>query len=73
MATRDVLEAKFEMHEKQCVTDKTALWGKLNSMDNKLWVIAGATIINLLVLVGYLATEGTPWEPRTVLADRSQP
>lgn len=72
MATKDVLEAKFEMHEKQCVTDKQALWAKLDSIDNKLWIIGGAVIINLMVLVGYLITEGTPWEPKTVIADRGE-
>ncbi len=72
MAKDEVLEARFDMHEKQCVTDKSALWAKLDSMDNKLWVIAGATIINLLVLVGYLVVEGTPWEPKTIVADRGE-
>jgi hypothetical protein len=72
MAKDEVLEARFEMHEKQCVTDKTALWNKLDSIDNKLWIIGGAVIINLLVLVGYLITEGTPWEHKTVVVDRGE-
>ena len=72
MAKDSVLEARFDMHEKQCVVDKQALWSKLDSIDNKLWIIGGAVIINLLVLVGYLVTEGTPWEPKTVIADRGE-
>ena len=72
MAKDSVLEARFDMHEKQCVTDKSALWARLDSINNKLWVIAGAVILNLLVMIGYLATEGTPWEPRTVLAGRGE-
>lgn len=72
MAAKDVLEARFDMHEKQCVVDKQALWAKLDSIDNKLWIIGGAVIINLMVLVGYLITDGVPWQPKTVLADRGE-
>ncbi len=74
MPAKSVIEARFDMHEEQCKTDKQALWGKLESIDNKLWVIAGATIMNLIVLVGYLATEGPPWANNATaqLADRGE-
>lgn len=67
------LETDLKGHKDQCVTDKLEIKGRFDSIDNKLWAIIGATIINLLVIIGYLVTQGTPWEQtQTIIADRGE-
>ena len=73
MAKDQVLEARFEMHEKQCVIDKQALHTRLDAIDTKLWALIVAVVIQLFAVIGYLVTEGTPWEhPNTIIADRGE-
>lgn len=65
------LETGLENHKTQCVTDKLEIKSRFDSIDNKLWVVMGAAILNLLTIIGYLVTQGTPWEQtQTVIADR---
>ncbi len=73
MAKDSVLEARFDMHEKQCVTDKSALNARLDAIDTKLWALLVFVALQLLAGVVYLTIEGRPWdEPKTVLADRGE-
>jgi hypothetical protein len=67
------LETDLKGHKDQCVTDKQEIKGRFDSIDNKLWAIFGAIIMHLVVVVGYLVTQGTPWEPaKTIIADRGE-
>ena len=71
MAKDQVLEARFEMHEKQCVIDKAALHTRLDAIDTKLWALIVAVLVNAFVVIGYLVTEGTPWDTNhAIVADR---
>lgn len=66
------LETDLENHKTQCVVDKLDNKARFDSIDSKLWAIMGAVILNLIVMLGYLVTEGTPWEPKVELADRGE-
>lgn len=73
MAKDSVLEARFNMHEKQCVTDKQEFREQFKSIHNKLWALIIGLLINLGAVVGYLVTQGTPWEQaKTIIADRGE-
>lgn len=61
-----ILEKDVENHKTQCVVDKLDNKHRFDSIDNKLWAIMGAVIIQLVVVVGYLLTNGTPWISQAV-------
>jgi hypothetical protein len=66
------LETDLKGHKDQCVTDKLETKSRFDSIDNKLWAIIAAVVIQLLGAVAYLATEGTPWQPKIEIADRGE-
>lgn len=66
------LFAAFESHRTHCATDKTDMKEELKAINSKLWALLVFVAIQLFALVGYLVIEGTPWEPKTVLADRGE-
>lgn len=66
------LETDLKGHKDQCVTDKQVITQRFDSIDNKLWAIIAAAFIQLIVIIGYLATHGTPWEQRVEIADRGE-
>jgi hypothetical protein len=66
------LETDLKSHKEQCVTDKLEVKGRFDSIDNKLWAIMAAVIVQLVVVIGYLATEGTPWKQTIEIADRGE-
>lgn len=56
------MEAKFDAHAQHCVTDKQENKSRFDSIDNKLWVIMGGIILNLIAAFGFAAYHGFPWE-----------
>lgn len=63
------LETGLDNHKEQCVTDKLEIKGRFDSIDNKLWAIIAAAFLQLIVVIGYLSTQGTPWQPKIEIAD----
>jgi hypothetical protein len=66
------LYAAFESHRTHCATDKSDMKGELRAINGKLWAGLILLVMNLLAFSAYLVAEGTPWEPKTVLADRGE-
>jgi hypothetical protein len=66
------LETDLKGHKDQCVTDKLEIKGRFDSIDNKLWAIIAAAFIQLIVIIGYLTTQGTPWEPKIEIAQMGE-
>ncbi len=56
-----ILETDVENHKTQCVVDKINNKDRFDSIDAKLWAIMGAVVVQLIIVVGYLMTNGTPW------------
>lgn len=64
------LYAAFESHRTHCSTDKADMKEELKAINSKLWALLIFVALQLLAGVVYLTIEGTPWEPKTVIADR---
>jgi len=56
------LETDLHGHKESCVIDKGDMRDQLKAINNKLWGIGAAVVVNLLVLVGYLLANGVPWK-----------
>lgn len=66
------VETDLKGHKEQCVSDKSEIKQRFDSIDNKLWAVIAGIVVHLVVIIGYLVTEGTPWEPKIEIADRWQ-
>ena len=66
------LRAAFESHREHCATDKGDMKGELKAINSKLWALVVAGLLQAIVVIGYFATEGTPWINQAVAADRGE-
>jgi hypothetical protein len=64
------LRAAFESHREHCSTDKADMKDELKSINGKLWALLVAGLLQAIVVIGYFATEGTPWVTQAVAETR---
>ena len=64
------LETDLKAHKDQCITDKQEFRDQFKSIHNKLWALIIGLVLHLVAVVGYLTTQGNPWDQTIEIVDR---